>query len=327
MESWPTYENYSGNLGIQTLADIVGSHFGPDPASQDGNPWGQWTRADTFSIGMDRTVFNGTGFSGQYPPEVRNVYDNISTTPDDLLLWFHHVNYTYPLKESNDTVIQYFYDAHYAGAANAQTFATRWEALKGKMNEQQYEEQLFRLVYQTGHAIVWRDTINQFYYNLSSIPDEKGRVNNFTYRIEAEDMELDGYNITTADPWNTASMGSLIAASSNDTAVATATVPSSLMTQSDSMYTVAVNYFDVAIGIAHWSLYVNDKMVGEWDGVMEYTLGHAPAVAINGDSATRITFYDVEVHEGDTLKIVGEPEREDVAAVDYISIFPPGVVD
>jgi len=28
MESWPAYEQYSGNLGIQTLTDITGNHFG-----------------------------------------------------------------------------------------------------------------------------------------------------------------------------------------------------------------------------------------------------------------------------------------------------------
>lgn len=37
MESWPAYENYTGNLGIQTLTDILYTHFGPNPASQDNN--------------------------------------------------------------------------------------------------------------------------------------------------------------------------------------------------------------------------------------------------------------------------------------------------
>lgn len=64
MESWPAYESYSGNLGIQTLTDILYTHYGPNPASHDNNGWGQWTRADHTSIGMDRTVSNGTGFSG-----------------------------------------------------------------------------------------------------------------------------------------------------------------------------------------------------------------------------------------------------------------------
>jgi alpha-glucuronidase len=70
MESWPTYENYSGNLGIQILCDIIYTHYGPSPGSQDGNGWGQWTRANAHSIGMDRTVATGSGNSGQYPPEV-----------------------------------------------------------------------------------------------------------------------------------------------------------------------------------------------------------------------------------------------------------------
>lgn len=50
MASWPAYENYTGNLGIQTLTDILNAHYGPNPASQDNNPWGQWTRADADTI-------------------------------------------------------------------------------------------------------------------------------------------------------------------------------------------------------------------------------------------------------------------------------------
>jgi alpha-glucuronidase len=28
LEAWPTYENYTGNLGIQTLTDILNAHYG-----------------------------------------------------------------------------------------------------------------------------------------------------------------------------------------------------------------------------------------------------------------------------------------------------------
>jgi len=31
MESWPAYENYTGNLGVQTLTDITYNHYGPNP--------------------------------------------------------------------------------------------------------------------------------------------------------------------------------------------------------------------------------------------------------------------------------------------------------
>ena len=54
-------------------------------------------------------VATGTGFIGQYPPEVAKIYESAATTPDDLLLFFHHVPYTYKLHDGK-TVIQYIYD-------------------------------------------------------------------------------------------------------------------------------------------------------------------------------------------------------------------------
>ena len=118
MQSWPAYENYTGPLGMQTLTDITGSHYGPNIESSENNGWGQWHRADHIGVGMDRTVATGTGFAGQYPPEVAKIYESVATTPDDLLLFFHHVPYTYKLHDGK-TVIQYIYDSHYEGAAQA----------------------------------------------------------------------------------------------------------------------------------------------------------------------------------------------------------------
>lgn len=322
MESWPTYENYSGNLGIQTLTDILYSHFGPDPASQDNNPWGQWTRADGATIGMDRTISNGTGFSGQYPPEIASMYDNINTTPDNLLLWFHHVPYTQRLK-TGKTVIQHFYDAHYAGSENAQSYVPRWQSLKGKIDEQRYNETLFRLVYQAGHSLIWRDAINNFYFNLSQIADEQGRVENHPYRIEAESMQLDGYEAYAVSPWNVASNKTCIVTSSNST---TGLATTTLDVQNGT-YDVAVNYFDMAIGRSTWTLSINDMIIGEWVGDSDLTLGHSPSNYIDGHSATRITFHGIQVKSGDVLKIMGVPDGIEPAPIDYISILPQGVID
>ncbi|KAK5163581.1 uncharacterized protein LTR77_010530 [Saxophila tyrrhenica] len=323
LEAWPTYENYTGNLGIQTLTDILNAHYGPNPASQDGNPWGQWTRADTFSIGMDRTIENGTGFAGQYPPEVAQMYDNIETTPDDLLLWFHHVPYTYVLN-SGETVIQHFYNAHYAGSENAQTFPERWQALQGKMDQQQWSETMHKFVYQAGHSIVWRDAINNFYYNLSDIPDELGRVGHHPYRIEAESMELDNYELYPVIPWNTASNKTCIVTTSNST---TGTASTTLSDVKTGTYDVAVNYFDQAIGHAQWTLSIDDTVVGKWVGDSDVTLSHAPVLYIDGQTAIRITFNGVDIKKGATLKIVGVADGQEPAPIDYVSIFPPGEVD
>ena len=271
---------------------------------------------------MDRTVWNGTGFAGQYPPEVAARYEKIETTPDDLLLWFHHVPYTQRLK-SGKTVIQHFYDAHYSGAAIAQTFVKQWESLKGKIDRQRYEEVLFRLVYQSGHSIVWRDAITNFYYNKSSIADTQKRVGNYKWRIEAEKFDLDGYKPYAVNPFETASKRNAIVTSSNTTA-GTATTKINFPS---GTYNLAVNYYDLAVGRSKWEVYLNDQKVGNWTGNSDLTLGHAPVFYIDGHTATRITFPGVKVRKGDTLKIVGTPDGNEPAPLDYVSLLPEGVVD
>ena len=322
LESWPAYQNYSGNLGIQTLTDILYTHFGPNPASQDNNGYGQWTRADGKTIGMDRTVSNGTGFSGQYSPEIYNQYENIESTPDNLLLWFHHVPYT-QLLQSGETVIQHFYNAHYAGAATAQTFVPQWESLNGKIDSERYNDVLFRQVYQAGHSIVWRDAITEYYYNLSGIADEANRVGNHPYRVEAESMVLDGYKPYAVNPFEMASNFTAIVTSSNTTA-GTATTE---LQYPSGPYDLAVGYYDLIGGKSHWEVSLNNQTLGQWVGNNENTLGHVPSTFLDGHSATRITFRGVKVQQGDILRIVGTPNGIEPAPVDYVAVLPAGVVD
>ncbi|KAI9047382.1 hypothetical protein LZ554_008828 [Drepanopeziza brunnea f. sp. 'monogermtubi'] len=322
MESWRAYENYSGNLGIQTLTDILNTHFGPNPASQDHNRWGQWTRAGADTIGMDRTVSNGTGNSGQYPPEIAAMYESIETTPDDLLLWFHHVPYTHELK-SGKTVIQHFYDAHYEGAATVQAWLPLWESLEGRIDQQRYEAILFRLRYQMGHSLVWRDSINKFYFNKSGIADSAGRVGNYTYRIEAEDMTLRGYAPVAVTPFEAAS-GAHAIVTTSATVAGTASVRS---TFPDGTYDLAINYFDQTVGRARYEVLINNATVGRWTGNLEDQFYHEPFTSLDGLSATRVTFPGVGIQAGDEIRVVGRPDGKEMAPLDYISVLPQWVVD
>ncbi|PYI17953.1 putative alpha-glucuronidase A [Aspergillus japonicus CBS 114.51] len=323
MASWPAYENYSGNLGIQTLTDILYTHYGPSPASQDNNGWGQWTRADHESVGMDRTVGNGTGYTGQYPTEIAQRYEYLNSTPDDLVLWFHHVPWTHRL-HSGKTVIQHFYDAHHAGAETAQTFVTQWKSLHDLIDKERYDAVLDRLIYQAGHSIVWRDAINNFYFNLTDISDQKGRVSHHPWRIEAESMKLDGYRPYTVSPFETASNATAIVTTSNST---TGTAKTMLSFPSGT-YDIGVNYYDLYGGESHWTLSLNNKVVGEWVGnFRNHSLGNSVSIYLDGHSATRVTFRGVEIQTGDELKIVGRPDGVEPAPVDYVVILPAGVVD
>jgi alpha-glucuronidase len=133
LRSWRIYEDYTGPLGLGTLTDILGSHYGPGIESAEGNGWGQWIRADSKGIGMDRTVASGTGYIGQYRPEAAEMYESLATCPDELLLFMHHVPYMYAL-HSAKTVIQYVYDSHYEGAAAAEGLVRERKSLEGRVD-------------------------------------------------------------------------------------------------------------------------------------------------------------------------------------------------
>ena len=175
LKSWHVYENYTGPLGAGTLTNIVGNHYDPGPESSEENGWGQWHRADHLGIGMDRTVATGTGYIGQYPPEVQKLYESLANCPDNLLLFFHHVSYGYVL-HSGKTVIQHVYDSHYEAAAQASDFVPQWKTLHGHIDDERYRDILARFEYQATEAAIWRDAICNWIYRLSGIPDQKGRV-------------------------------------------------------------------------------------------------------------------------------------------------------
>jgi alpha-glucuronidase len=175
LSSWHVYESYTGPLGAGTLTNILGNHYDPGPGSSEENGWGQWHRADRQGIGMDRSIATGTGFIGQYPPAVQELYESLAACPDDLLLFFHHVPYTYVL-HSGKTVIQHIYDSHYEGAERANDYMAQWKKLEGHIDEELYRDILARFQYQALQAVRWRDEICIWIYTLSRIDDQKRRV-------------------------------------------------------------------------------------------------------------------------------------------------------
>jgi alpha-glucuronidase len=310
MQSWPAYESYTGPLGLQTLTDIVGSHYGPGVEASENNGWGQWHRADRVGVGMDRSVATGTGFAGQYSPEVAKMYESAATTPDDLLLFFHHVPYTHKLHDGK-TVIQYLYDSHYAGAAQAAEFVGDWQSLKGRIDGALYKDMLPRLEYQAGHAIVWRDAVTQYFLKLSGIPDEQGRAGRYPGRLEAEDARLGGYKIIDVMPWEDASRGKAVACGERNCSAEWTYAGAA------GRFDIAVQYFDLQGGIAEFTFAINGKSAASWSA--DATLpSHRP----NGDNSTRFTLPDVDLKPGDVLRVEGSPDREDPAALDYIEVLP-----
>jgi len=308
MSSWQVYESYTGPLGAQTLTDITGSHFGPNVEASERNGWGQWHRADEKGIGMDRTVATGTGFTGQYSAPIATVYESLETTPDNLVLWFHHVPYTYKL-HSGKTVIQHIYDSHYEGAEKAEAYVDQWKSLKGLIDETRYLQVLGRLEFQAGHARVWRDAICNYFQKISGIPDAQKRVGNYPDRIEAESMRLNGYVPAEIVPWENASGGKGIECS-----VAQGCSAAFRFVRGSGWYDMDVEYYDQNNGESRFRVLVNGQEVDAWKAD-----DRLPAKKPGADSSSRRRIRGLALRDGDEIRIEGIPDKEEHAGLDFVS--------
>ena len=313
LSSWRTYENYTGPLGLQTLTDITGDHYGVAVEASERNGWGQWHNADEKGAGMDRTVATGTGFIGQYHPAVASVYESLATCPDDLLLFLHHVPYTYRL-HSGQTVIQYIYDSHYQGADAVAGYVDAWKPLQGRIDDQRYGEVLAQLEYQAGQAQVWCDAVTMWFLRASGIPDARGRVGHYPGRFEVESMALEAYTVRDVVPWEAASGGKAVACEVAQCAA------SLHFDGAPGWYVLHVQYFDLPAGIARFRVLVANQVVDEWAGA-----DHLPARKIDGSSSVRRVIPGIALRPGDEIRIEGVPDGGDPAALNYVEILPVSV--
>jgi alpha-glucuronidase len=312
LESWPAYERYTGPLGAGTLTDIVGVHYGPGIESSERNGWGQWHRANGSGIGMDRTSKTGTGFVEQYSPRVAARFESVASTPDELLLFFHHVSYTRVLR-SGKTLIQHIYDSHYEGASEAAGFVERWRRLANSIDPERYAAVLAKLEYQAAHAIVWRDAINSWFQWISGVPDANAHVRRLPARVEAESMTLDGFSRAEVTPWETAS-GALAAACRPGGDSCTA---SYRYTGAADRFDVAIQYFDENDGTAQFRVSSGGRELDSWKADSDFGSGSA-----NGHTSTRRTLRGVELATGTDIRIAVTPHGGEGGVLDYIELVP-----
>ncbi len=310
LTSWRTYENYTGPLGLQTLTDIVGNHYGVAVEASERNGWGQWHRADDQGVGMDRTVATGTGFIGQYRPAVARTYESLATCPDDLLLFMHHVPYTYKL-HSGKTVIQYLYDSHYEGAEAVEGYVRDWKSLQGRVDDRRYQEILAQLEYQAGQAEVWRDAVSNWFLRASGIPDAKGRVGRYPGRIEAESATLDGYKTIDVTPWEAASDGKAVECGA---ARCSATFR---YNGAPGVFVIRVRYFDQNNGASHFRAVMGNEVIGQWTAD-----DRLPTRKIDSSASALYAIERIALRQGDEIRIEGTPDGGETAALDYIEVAP-----
>jgi alpha-glucuronidase len=162
---------------------------------------------------------------------------------------------------------------------------------------------------------VWRDAIVQYFLKESGIPDAKGRAGHYPGRLEAEDARLTGYKVFQVTPWEDASGGKAVTCDAS--AAPMGCSAEWTYTGKAGRFDIAVQYFDLQGGVAHFTLHVNGTAIVKWAAD-----ARLPSRRPNGDNSTRFTARGVELKPGDVLRVDGTEDASDPAALDYIEIEP-----
>ncbi|UXD71458.1 alpha-glucuronidase [Sphingobacterium faecium] len=172
MGSRETVVNYMMPLGLHHIF-AFDHHYGPEPwGDQEGGrpdwmPW-YYHNADTVGLGFDRTS-NGSNAISQYRPPIQEVFGDIQLCPDQYLLWFHHVPWSYTMKSGRSMwdELCYKYDA---GVQQVRTMQRAWDRLEGQVDQQRFVEVQSKLKIQSRDAVWWKDACLLYFQTFSKKP-------------------------------------------------------------------------------------------------------------------------------------------------------------
>jgi len=174
MTSRETCVNYMMPLGLHHIFKFD-HHYGPEPDGFIASYPLEWCpvyyhKADAQGVGFDRSS-KGTDAVGQYPEPYRSMYDNIETCPEEYLLWFHHVPWTYKMK-SGSTLWQELCMKYNMGVAMVEVYRDFWHTsakqyMKGHEQEWQHTDSLLNV--QLENAKEWRNTCLKYFQTFSKM--------------------------------------------------------------------------------------------------------------------------------------------------------------
>jgi alpha-glucuronidase len=148
-------------------------HYGPEPWGDRPGGRADWNpvyyhRADSIGVGFDRTA-TGSNAVGQYAAPLRDIYNDVSRCPENLLLWFHHVPWDHRLKNGRtmwDNMC-YLYDA---GVQKVRTYQKVWDRVQPYVDEQRFRAVQERLMVQAKDAVWWKEASLLYFQTFSKAP-------------------------------------------------------------------------------------------------------------------------------------------------------------
>lgn len=171
--------DYMMPMGLHHLF-AAGHHYGPEPWCSPAGWRVDWTppyyhRADSVGIGFDRTL-EGSGAVAQYGDSLCALYGDLDSCPEEYMLWFHHVPWTYSRPGWTDADGQqqnlwqrlaWHYDR---GIREADAFVKAWESVKPYVDAGRWQRQLELFERQAADARWWKDACLLYFQTFSRQP-------------------------------------------------------------------------------------------------------------------------------------------------------------
>lgn len=205
MGSWESVVSYQTPLGIghQFGADI---HYEPGPDETLARPdWSPtyYNKADSVGLGYDRSA-SGSGYSAQYFPTLAERFDDIETTPENLLMWFHHVPWGHEMESGRPFWDELVY-RYQMGVQYVTWMRRTWDSLEPSIDARRFGEVNAKLAKHEADAKMWRDECVSYWQTFSGreMPTDDGptsvslRIGGKTY--DGFDLSLDEYTLDVPD--------------------------------------------------------------------------------------------------------------------------------
>ncbi len=174
LSSRETTVHYEMPLGLHHVFAGAG-HYGPGPWEGSIRPdWSPlyYHKAGADGVGFDRTR-NGSAAVEQYHEPLCSMYNDVTTCPEELLLWFHHLPWDYTMK-SGRTLWDELCLTYQSGIDAVRSYMEVWNGVEPYVDNHRFQQVAVKLERQAKDAIWWRDAVMRYFQSFSGLDLPEG---------------------------------------------------------------------------------------------------------------------------------------------------------
>lgn len=164
--------DYMTPLGLHHIM-AYSHHYGPEPWCNVSGARADWMpfyyhRAAKDGVGFDRSS-KGSNAVSQYFSPLRERLDDRATIDEKLLLWFHHVPWSYKMKSGRLLWEELAW--HYQrGLEEARDFQKIWDRMEKYVDVDRFKHVQRKMRVQTKDASWWKDACLLYFEDFSQAP-------------------------------------------------------------------------------------------------------------------------------------------------------------